>query len=208
MKTIKRLYLAAAILTAACLGIVPGHAQKVYFNVDWQFNVPLGNDFANKFSGWGANLDGGYYFGESNFALGGFISYHTNNKYVPTQTMSVGDNSLITTDQQHSIYQLPFGVSGRYSFNDRTGVFAPYVSLKMGANYARMNAYYSSFESNDDNWGFYISPEIGTVIYPAATRNIGIHIAAYYSYGTNKGDVFLYSIKGLSNFGLRIGIHF
>ena len=36
----------------------------------------------------------------------------------------------------------------------------------------------------------------------------GIHVAAYYSYGTNKGDVLTYSVSGLSNFGLRIGVAF
>ena len=31
---------------------------------------------------------------------------------------------------------------------------------------------------------------------------------AYYSYGTNKGDLFTYSVDGMNNLGLRIGIAF
>ena len=29
----------------------------VHFNVDWQMNVPLNSNFADKFSGWGMNFD-------------------------------------------------------------------------------------------------------------------------------------------------------
>ena len=36
----------------------------------------------------------------------------------------------------------------------------------------------------------------------------GLHFAAYYSYGTNKGDLFTYSVDGMNNLGLRIGIAF
>ena len=32
-----------------------------YFNVDWQFNIPLGNNFSDGASGWGMNFEGGYY---------------------------------------------------------------------------------------------------------------------------------------------------
>ena len=44
-------------------------------------------------------------------------------------------------------------------------------------------------------------------VYPWA-YGPGLHFAAYYSYGTNKGDLFTYSVDGLSNFGLRVGIAF
>ena len=27
--------------------------ENVHFNVDWQFNAPISNNFANKASGWG-----------------------------------------------------------------------------------------------------------------------------------------------------------
>ncbi len=209
MKTLKRLYLAAAVLAAACISIVPGRAQdNAYFNIDWQFNNTMGTKFADSFTGWGGNFEGGAYINGGKFGLGGFFSFHTNSEYIPMQTMPVGANGSATIDQQHSIFQIPFGVTGRWSFNDRSGVVAPYLALKMGANYAQMTSYYSAFESYDNTWGFYVSPEIGMVIYPAATRNFGFHVSAYYAYGTNKGETFYYSIKGVNNLGLRVGIHF
>ena len=41
------------------------------------------------------------------FLVGAFISYHTNNKYIDRQTLPVSSTSAITSDQQHSIFQLP-----------------------------------------------------------------------------------------------------
>ncbi len=34
--------------------------ENVHFNVDWQMNVPLNSNFADKFSGWGMNFEGKY----------------------------------------------------------------------------------------------------------------------------------------------------
>ncbi len=209
MKTLKKIYLAAAVLAAVCLWTLPVQAQNSYYaNIDWQFNNTMGTGFADKFNGWGGNFEGGAYLGGSNFAIGGFLNFQTNNEYISMRTLPIGTNGSVTTDQQHSIFQLPFGVTGRYSFNDRTGIFAPYLALKLGANYSEMTSYYSAFESYDDTWGFYVSPEIGTVIYPAATRNFGFHLAVYYGYATNKASTFYYSVKGINNVGLRVGISF
>ena len=37
---------------------------------------------------------------------------------------------------------------------------------------------------------------------------MGIHVALYYSYATNEGDVLVYRVNNLNNFGLRVGISF
>lgn len=212
MKTIKTATLKAALLTAICvLTISTGNAQFVksgYFNADWQVNIPLNNGFADKTSGWGMNFEGGYYLPNSDFAIGLFLNYHTNNEYIPMQTIALSDVSAITTDQQHSLFQLPFGASARYRLAYQPGVFDPYISMKLGAQYARTSSFYSVFETYNDSWGFYLSPEIGTVIYPTASHNFGFHLAAYFSYATNKSDLLIYSLSGPSNFGLRVGIAF
>ena len=49
-----------------------------YYNIDWQFNIPISNNFSNKASGWGMNFEGGYYV-HCNIAIGAFISFHSNN---------------------------------------------------------------------------------------------------------------------------------
>ena len=104
MKTIKHISLWAVVATCMVAVSTRGNAQAVsstYFNVDWQFNAPVGNSYADKASGWGMNFEGGYYV-MPKMAIGAFISYHTNNKYIDRQTLMLKSNSALTTDQQHS----------------------------------------------------------------------------------------------------------
>lgn len=209
MKTTKHIpFKILAILAIAITFSLPSRAQTsdtFYSNIDWQFNFPLSNSFADKASGWGMNFEGGYYLTE-NLAVGGFLAYHSNHKYIPRQTISMSGSSSLTTDQQHTLFQMPFGVAGRYTFN-REGMFQPYIGLKAGPQYAKLKASFNAFEDSDNTWGFYFSPEIGMNIFPWVYRP-GIHVAAYYSYATNKGAVMNHGEDGMSNFGLRLGIAF
>lgn len=209
MKTKRHISIKALAMIAMVVAFaLPSRAQTsdtFYSNIDWQFNFPISNSFADKASGWGMNFEGGYYLTE-NFALGAFLAYHSNHKYIPRQTISLGDNSSINTDQQHTLFQMPFGVAGRYVFN-RDGMLQPYISIKAGPQYARLKTTFNAYQNDDNTWGFYVSPEIGMNIFPWVYRP-GIHIAAYYSYATNKGSVMTYDVDGMSNFGLRLGVAF
>lgn len=180
--------------------------NRTYFNIDWQFNIPTGNKFADVGSGWGMNFDGGYYVTPS-LGVGGFISYHTNNKYIPRETLHLSSTSALTTDQQHSIFQLPFGAQIRYRFNSQSQ-FQPYIGARLGANYSKMSSYYYIVKDYKNSWGFYASPEIGINIFPTAQKQVGFHVALYYSYATNQSDILTYSVDGLNNLGFRLGITF
>ena len=209
MKTIKQISL--WVVAAAFMVVVPtrGNAQavsKTYFNVDWQFNAPMGNSYADKASGWGMNFEGGYYV-MPRMAIGAYIAYHTNNKYVDRQTLALSSSSALTTDQQHSLFQLPFGVLTKYRFTT-DGMFEPYMTLKMGANYSRMSSYMQAWELYHDTWGFAVSPEIGITIFPSPSYRYGLHLAMYYNYTTNKSKVLTYEIDGRSNLGFRVGVSF
>ena len=208
MKTIQIPFLRTMLLAAALVAAVrPGKAQVFpdsYINIDWQFNAPLSNHFADKASGWGMNFEGGYYV-LPDLSIGAFINYHTNNEYIPRQTLPINNSSALTTDQQHSVFQLPFGFATHYRFSD--GVFQPYIGLKLGANYTKMSSDFYIYEVKDDTWGFYVSPEIGVNIYPWP-NSIGFHLAGFYNYSTNKGTVFNYDMDKLQNFGFRVGVAF
>lgn len=178
----------------------------LHANLDWQLNLPLNNGFADRFSGWGLNFDGGYYVTD-NISVGLFLSYHTNQEYIPRQTLNLSETSSLTTDQKHSLFQLPFGASMRYSFLPDNKL-QPYLGLKLGANYARTSTSMNIFEISRDSWGFHISPEVGANIYVDPLNRFGIHVATYYSYSTNRNNVLIYSVDGLSNWGMRLGIAF
>lgn len=209
MKTIKRISIRLmAIAAVAICFALPANAQinpNLYFNVDWQFNAPLKNHFSDKASGWGMNFEGGYYVAPK-FGVGLFLNYHTNNEYIPRETFMISQTGTLTTDQQHTIFQLPFGANLKYRFT--TSMVQPYIAVKLGANYSKMSSSFTWLRETDDNWGFYVSPEIGLNIYPFANNGLGFHIAAFYSYSTNKGSVLHYDIDKLNNAGFRLGIAF
>lgn len=209
MKAINSFSFRLLMVAVVAIGFaLPGKAQTLenyYANIDWQFNFPSSDGFVKKGSGWGMNFEGGYYLSD-NLSVGAFLAYHSNHKYIPRQTLPLSGNSALNTDQQHTLFQLPFGVSGRYTFN-REGLLQPYFGLKLGPQYARLKTDFNAFQNTDNTWGFYVSPEIGVKIFPWVYRP-GIHVAAYYSYATNKGEVLTYSVDGMSNFGLRLGLAF
>lgn len=207
MKLIKkysvRVALAALLFTGFSLPAKSQVSLDAYYNVDWQFNIPI-NEFADKASGWGMNFDAGWYL-TPDFAIGAFLNYHTNNQYVDRRVINVSTQTAVYTDQQRSLYQLPFGVTALYRIIESD--WQPYVALKLGAEYAHMSSYYYIYKSSADTWGFYMSPEIGVRWYPW-DNGMGLHAAAYYSFATNDGTVMGQSMDTPGNFGFRIGLAF
>lgn len=175
-----------------------------YYNIDWQFNIPLGNDFSNVASGWGMNFEGGYYL-TRNIAVGGFLNFHTNNEYFSRRTIQLSETLSMNSDQQHQMFTLPFGLLARYRFIEAD--FQPYISMKLGACYSEFTNYYYIFMSDRNRWGFYMSPEFGFNYYPWA-NSIGFHFAFYYSFATNKCNLMSYKQDVLNNIGFRLGIAF
>ena len=93
MKTRKNIYFKVVALAAIAIAFaMPAKAQlsdNGYANIDWQFNAPLSNHFADKASGWGMNFEGGY-FVTPNIGLGLFLNYHSNHEYVGRETFQMG----------------------------------------------------------------------------------------------------------------------
>ena len=195
------------MLLAASLYPSTGKAQislDSYFNVDWQFNIPIGNDFSNGASGWGMNLEGGYYITQE-IAIGGFMNFHTNNEYFPRRTIALSETLSMNSRQRHQMFTLPFGALIRYRFVESD--FQPYVGMKLGMCYSEFNNYYYIFEKGQDRWGFYMSPEVGFNYYPWP-NGMGFHMALYYSFATNKCNIMSYEQSTLNNIGFRLGLAF
>ena len=214
MKTIqiptilKTLTLAACMLVAVLPQVQAQHfsQQNIHFTIDWQMNAPLSTGFADKISGWGMNFEGAYDV-TSHFSAGIFLSFHTNHRYIDRQTISLSPTESLTTDQQRSAFQLPFGATAAYTFCTDSHV-RPYIGAKLGAMFARNTTYFGTGGLYDTGWGFYASPEIGLKIYPNTQKNWGFHIAGYYSYATNRTETLTGNIDGQSNTGFRLGILF
>ncbi len=203
MKKILYIIAASAALLVASVQADAQMGKPYYINGGWQFNGTLANDFAESAQGYGAYMEGGYYVTPM-FALGGFASFGTNNEYVPKKTYVFSDNSALTTDLNRSIYQVPFGATMRYRF--LRSMFQPYVEAKLGAEYSTQNTYMSTFVNQHDNWGFYVSPEVGMTFFPFHQNDFGFHVAVYYSYATNRNKAL--DLTGLNNLGFKLGIAF
>ena len=201
-KMIYVLATAAAMLLAATQADAQ-MGKRYYVNGGWQFNGTLANDFAESAQGYGAYMEGGYFITPM-LAVGGFASFNTNNEYVPRKTYTFSDMSALTTDLNRSIYQVPFGATMRVRFM-RT-MFQPYIEAKLGAEYSTQSTYMSTFVNRHDNWGFYISPEVGMTFFPFERTDFGFQVAVYYSYATNQNKAV--DINGLNNLGFKLGIAF
>ena len=177
--------------------------KREYINAGWQFNGTVGNSFVKNASGYGAYIEGGYYITPM-FAVGGFASFNTNNDYAPKQTYTFDDQSALTTDVDKSIYQVPFGLTMRTRF--MRGEFQPYLGTKIGTEFSTQSTYMSTFVNRHDNWGFYMSPELGFTYFPSQKTDFGFQLAVYYSFCTNKNSS--YDLKGIKNLGFKLGIAF
>jgi hypothetical protein len=95
----------------------------------------------------------------------------------------------------------------RYTFMPENQLM-PYIGVQMGASYSEMSTYMNVMKVYDRNWGFYVAPEIGMTMFFTPEKQVGVHLAVYYNYATNKGKVLSYSIDGLQNWGVRLGLAF
>ena len=203
MKKILYIFMAAFALMLSTGKADAQMGKKYYVNAGWQFNGTVGNDFVKSAQGYGAYFEGGYYLTPM-FAVGGFASFNTNNEYIPKQTYTFEDKSAITTDLDRSVYQVPFGATVRFRF--LRDIVQPYAEAKIGTEYSVQSTYMSTFVNRYDNWGFYISPEVGMTIFPFEKTDLGFQVAAFYSYSTNQNKK--YGLKGLNNVGFKLGIAF
>ena len=202
----KRIIYIMAITLVALLTAVQANAQmgkRYYINGGWQFNGTLANNVAESAQGYGAYMEGGYYVTPM-LAIGGFASFNSNDQYYGTQTYTFDDHSALTTDLTRVLYQVPFGSTLRCRFM-RTQ-FQPYLQAKIGTEYSEQSTYMSTFVSQTDNWGFYISPEVGFTWFPFDATDFGFQLAVYYSYATNQNKHL--NMNGINNLGFKLGVAF
>ena len=141
------------------------------------------------------------------WSIGAFLNFHTNHRYVDRQTIPLTPTASLTTDQQQSAFQLPFGISVSYKLLDNRYV-KPYFGVKSGAMYSQNSIYNNLVQWYERPWGFYVSPELGIDIHPVPYQRLGFHVAVYYSYATNQTDILTYSEDGRNSMGVRVGVCF
>lgn len=81
------------------------------------------------------NFEGGYFL-TSNFALGGFLAYHSNHEYF-SLILPVGGSGSLNTDQQHTVFQLPSVLPRVTHGTAAVHSSRKYVGVHFGAQYAQ-----------------------------------------------------------------------
>ena len=159
-----------AIIVAVALALPSQSKAQIslnsYYNIDWQFNIPLSNSFSDGASGWGMNFEGGYYVTQD-IAVGAFMSFHTNNEYFSRRTIKLSETLSMNSDQQHQMFTLPFGVLAKYRFQEAD--FQPYVTMKLGACYSQFSNYYYIFMSDQTDGDSLCRPRLASTIIPGQT---------------------------------------
>ena len=140
---------------------------------------------------------------DHNLSIGLDLSWNSYYEYKSYQTYHVDANTDVTTDLYKYLYTLPMAVTAHYYF-DTDGIFKPYIGLGMGAVYSSPRLYFNIYELDEENWGFLMRPEIGTIIKFDRTADMGILVGARYSMSTNQEPTF--RIENLQAIGFQLGL--
>ena len=170
----------------------------------WDVSFPSGSvsDFISKTSFSGGTFGYRKMLNKGNVSIGGDISWNSLYEYAPRKTYEL-PNGAVTTDLYKYVYTLPFGLNAHYYFQGNKLV-TPYAGLMLGTTYSQQKIYYNTYVTEDENWGFYIRPEIGAMIKFDEYTNWGLLIGARYNYSTNQQADF--KIDNISTISLQLGM--
>jgi hypothetical protein len=199
----KKVYITTALL---CFVAATGFAQKSLFGVGWNINFPKNDGYLTKTSYAGGKLEYRHFINQ-NFSVGAALDWTTFEQHLPKQTFEKPDgSSAVTSDFIIQSYHLPVTAIGHYYWK-QTKILRPYVGVALGGNYVEQSLYYNVYVSDENNWGFVVRPELGTLIIPGGIfQGWGIIVAANYSYATNKTEII--NKSDFKNVGVTLGFVF
>jgi hypothetical protein len=171
-----------------------------FFGLSWDVNVPINNNFTNKTSLDGFQVDYRKMI-KPDLSVGLEINWAAYDQYYPRKTYQV-QNGAVTTDFYSYMYTFPMALNVHHYFHVNNKIF-PYAGLALGATYAEMELYYNTYVTTDYNWGFLVRPELGAILKFEENSPYGLLIGARYSYSTNKQSNF--KINGISSIGFQLG---
>ncbi|GAO41111.1 outer membrane beta-barrel protein [Flavihumibacter petaseus] len=190
------------VILLLTLVYVGASAQKTganLFSAAWDVSFPTNNDFLTKTSLAGFRFDYKKFLTD-NLSVGATLSWNSYEQYIARQTYEK-DRTAVTTDMERTIYNVPMALTAHYYFKGPKTI-RPFAGLGIGAQYSDQTIYYNIYQTDVDNWGFLLKPEIGAY-YPLGTRGAAIVLGGSYAWATNKNDAF--RINSLTNFSVHLG---
>ncbi len=190
---------------AQTAGSTAGSAFDNFFTFGWDVNIPMGTKYVEETSFAGGKIEYRKMLANvDNLSLGFDFSWNSYHEYKSYQTYSYNATTDITTDLYKYNYTLPLAITVHKYFPSGKGVFIPYGGVGLGAMYSRPSLIFNIYELYEDNWGFLIRPELGTIIKFDPTSSVGAMIGVRYSFSTNKEEAF--NIDNLESLGFNLGL--
>lgn len=188
----------------SCSLVATAQEYSTAFHLGWNTMVPFSDkDFTGSTSAAGLRL--GYSkFATEKFGYGFEAGYSTLDDYVPPATYEY-PGGAITTDIYNYLYYFTLMANGQYYFT-QSGKFIPYASLGMGVAFSEYRIFYNVYQEGDQNTGFVIRPEIGTLFRIKEYSSFGLKAAIGLDYATNKSDYF--ETKNLGALNVQVGVVF
>ncbi|HTE23317.1 outer membrane beta-barrel protein [Flavitalea sp.] len=172
--------------------------------LNWEINVPAGNNYISKTSLSGFKFEYRKFFSDQ-FSAGIAIGWNTVEQYFPTKTYEKTDGSVaVTTDMIRQAFNLPMMATAHYYPQLPSHIFKPYIGIGLGAQYSSQDVYYNIYVIENDDWGFVARPEIGTLA--RINEKIAGIASVGYNYSTNKMDAL--GVSSLKQVVFNVGIAF
>lgn len=188
------------IAFVSCSSIFAQQKGERIIYANWSFGPTLNTKFVNQFSVNGANI--GYStFIKDDIAIGGELAWANYYQYAPRKTYLVHDGAY-TTDMYKAIFTMPVTVTATKYFRVNKFV-TPYAKLGLGAMYSQQSLYYNVYETDEQNWGFTVVPELGANIKFKPQSPWAFNVSAQYKYATNKHTAF--DVKNIQTLHFNVG---
>ncbi len=177
------------ILMAICFNYanaqISSNDTRQYYTFGWNIGKLVGSSdaFIPDVSLSGFTFSGQIYISEQ-FAVGFNVAWNNYYGFVDRKSYELDAGTYVTAEQYRYLTSVPFQVGGFWNFQP-DGMIRPYIGLSVGANYSTQSIYVSDYDFYDNQYGFHVSPEIGTFIKFGRNTNWGANLSASYQYNTN-----------------------
>ncbi len=113
------------------------------FGLSWDINIPVNNNFTNKTSLDGFQMDYRKMI-KPDLSVGLEINWASYEQYYPRKTYQI-PNGAVTTDFYSYLYTFPLAVSIHHYFHVNSNIIFPYAGIALGATYAEMKLFYNTY---------------------------------------------------------------
>lgn len=205
MNSIMKTCLAIGLFVSTGALAQPTSIPRDFGALSWEIAFPSDNNYLSKtsFSGWRLEYRRML---KPTLSVGLAASWNAFDSYFGTKTYKSADGaSAVTTDMVRQVYTVPITLITHYYPATNNKMLKPYGGVGLGTQYTEHNTYYNIYQATENNWGFVVRPEIGTLV-RFGTSPASALLSIGYNIATNKNKVF--DVNGINQFTINIGIGF